>query len=114
MKATPTESGRVVIATQGHDAGRWYVILRMLDERNALLCDGHSRKLDKPKKKQIKHLRALPLSVAVDGRGGSGGKIADSDIRKALLEARNAYETKTAGAPMVARQEKEECAFVQE
>ena len=33
MKAKPTEPGRVVISTQGHDAGRWYVVLSVLDDR---------------------------------------------------------------------------------
>ena len=93
MKAKPTEPGRVVIATQGHDAGTWYAVLAALDARHLLLCDGETRKLAKPKKKQLKHLRALPLTVAVEGRGESGGAIADSDIRPALRAARDAYET---------------------
>ena len=113
MKAKPTEPGRVVIATQGHDAGTWYAVLAALDARHLLLCDGETRKLAKPKKKQLKHLRALPLTVAVEGRGESGGAIADSDIRKALRAARDAYETRTAGAQPKPRPEKEECAFVQ-
>ena len=50
MKARPTEPGRVVISTQGHDAGRWYAILSVLDERMVLLVDGDTRKLAKPKK----------------------------------------------------------------
>lgn len=116
MKAKPTEAGRVVISTQGHDAGRWYAVTAVLDERMVMLCDGETRKLAKPKKKQIKHLRALPIIVPVEGRGASGGPIADSDIRKAIREARDAYETKTGFAHSSARleKEKEECAFVQE
>ena len=79
MKAKPTEPGRVVISTQGHDAGRWHVI------------------------------------VSVEGKGASGGPIADSDIRAALRAVRNAYETRTGSAPMRARPEKdkEEGALVQ-
>ena len=95
MKAKPTEPGRVVISTQGHDAGRWYAILSVLDERMVLLVDGDTRKLAKPKKKQVKHLRALPLMIQVEGKGASGGPLADSDIRKAIKARRDAYLAKT-------------------
>ena len=110
MKAKPTEPGRVVISTQGHDAGRWYAIVSVLDERMALLADGETRKLAKPKKKQVKHLKALPLTVQVQGRGESGGPLADSDIRKALKAQKDAYLMKT-GFNV---NDKEEGALVQE
>ena len=105
MKA-PLEAGRVVV-TRGHDAGSWCAVLQVLDERMVLLCDGKLRTLEKPKKKQVKHLTALPYTIPVSGKGGSGGKIADSDIRKALKAVKEAY----GGAEP--HPEKEECAFVQ-
>jgi ribosomal protein L14E/L6E/L27E len=95
VKARPTEPGRVVISTQGHDEGRWYAILSVLDERMVLLVDGDTRKLAKPKKKQVKHLRALPLTIQVEGKGASGGPLADSDIRKALKTQKDAYLIQT-------------------
>jgi ribosomal protein L14E/L6E/L27E len=95
VKARPTEPGRVVISTQGHDEGRWYAILSVLDERMVLLVDGDTRKLAKPKKKQVKHLRALPLIIQVEGKGASGGPLADSDIRKALKTQKDAYLIQT-------------------
>ena len=63
MKADPREIGRVVISKQGHDKGKAYVVTAVLDERYVLLCDGAARRLEKPKKKQAKHLRALPQLV---------------------------------------------------
>ena len=110
MKARPTEPGRVVISTQGHDEGRWYAILSVLDERMVLLVDGDTRKLAKPKKKQVKHLHALPLMIQVEGRGASGGPLADSDIRKALQAHKDAYLMKTGFNAI----DKEEGALVQE
>ena len=110
MKAKPTEPGRVVVSTQGHDAGRWYAVVSVLDERNLLLVDGEIRKLAKPKKKRVKHLKALPLSVQLEGRGESGGPVADSDIRKALKAHKDAYLMKT-GFNVI---DKEEGALVQE
>lgn len=110
MKAMPALPGRVVISRQGHDAGTWYAVLRVLDESTVILCDGDSRKLDHPKKKRVKHLTALPLTIAVDGRGESGGPICDSDIRKALQAQKTAYLTKTGFNVDL----KEESALVQE
>lgn len=110
MKARPNEPGRVVVSTQGHDAGRWYAVVSVLDERHMLLADGDTRKLAKPKKKQVKHLKALPLSIQLEGRGESGGPIADSDIRKALKAHKDAYLMKT-GFNVI---DKEEGALVQE
>ena len=95
MKARPNEPGRVVISTQGHDAGRWYAVMSVLDERFVTLCDGDTRKLEKPKKKQVKHIRALPLTIMVEGKGASGGPIADSDIRAALKAQKDAYLIQT-------------------
>ena len=66
MKAKPTEPGRVVISTQGHDVGRWHVIVSVLDARYVLICDGEARRLAQPKKKQVKHLSALPLTIPVE------------------------------------------------
>lgn len=110
MKARPNEPGRVVVSTQGHDAGRWYAVISVLDERHMLLADGDTRKLAKPKKKQVKHLKALPLSIQLEGCGESGGPIADSDIRKALKAHKDAYLMKT-GFNVI---DKEEGALVQE
>lgn len=114
MKAKPTEPGRVVISTQGHDAGRWYAVLSVLDERFVLLCDGDTRTLVKPKKKQVKHIRALPLTIMVEGRGASGGPVQDSDIRSALKAQKDAYLIQTGYAPKQAQNMKEERALVQE
>ena len=110
MKAKPYEPGRVVISTLGHDAGRWYAIYSVLDERMVTLVDGETRKLAKPKKKQVKHLRALPPTIQVDGIGASGGPLADSDIRKALKAEKDAYLERT-GFIVI---DKEEGALVQE
>lgn len=111
MKAMPTEAGRVVIVTQGHDKGCWCAVLSVLDEQNVLLCDGRLRTLEKPKKKRVKHLTALPLTIPVEGVGESGGPIANSDIRKAIQTQKDAYETNR-GIRAASRM-KEECAFVE-
>ena len=83
--------------------------------KRVLLVDGDTRKLEKPKKKQVKHLHALPLTIAVEGRGASGGALADSDIRKALKAEKEAYLIRTGYAPKAQTENvKEDDALVQE
>ena len=112
MKPSVTETGRVVLVTQGHDAGSICAVLQVIDEKTVLLVDGKTRTLLKPKRKNILHLRAYPLTISVEGKGGSGGPIADSDIRKQLKTVWDAYQQETQGAYRAVTQQKEDCAFV--
>ncbi|MDD3409677.1 MAG: KOW domain-containing RNA-binding protein [Eubacteriales bacterium] len=110
MKADPREIGRVVISKQGHDKGKAYVVTAVLDERYVLLCDGAARRLEKPKKKQAKHLRALPQLVEeIAGALEAKQPLSDSDIRKALKNAQALQDRPARGEA-----NKEVCAFVQE
>ena len=112
MKPSVTETGRVVLVTQGHDAGSICAVLKVIDEKTVLLVDGRTRTLQKPKRKNVLHLRAYPLTIAVEGKGGSGGAIADSDIRKQLKNVWDQYQLETQGVNNAATQQKEDCAFV--
>ncbi len=49
------EKGAIVRSTAGHDKGRLYVVLSA-EGKNLFLADGRRRTMDKPKKKQIKHV----------------------------------------------------------
>lgn len=109
MKVLTAVEGQVAIVQAGHDRGQWCVVYRVLDERYVLTCDGRLRSIQKPKKKQLKHLSLLPLTIPVRGRGESGAEIQNSDIRKSLLQAKESYLAGCAGIPT----EKEECALVQ-
>ena len=97
---------------QGHDAGTICAVLKVLDDKTVLVVDGKNRTLLKPKRKNILHLTAYPITIRVEGKGGSGGNMADSDIRKQLKDAWDAYLTETQGANSAATQQKEDCAFV--
>ena len=86
MKPAANVKGRVVESLAGHDRGRLYAVLDWDDQERLLLTDGEKHPLNHPKPKKIKHVRTLPETVAVEGKGGSGGPVTDGDIRKALSE----------------------------
>ncbi|MDD6051241.1 MAG: KOW domain-containing RNA-binding protein [Clostridiales bacterium] len=76
--------GRVVLSTQGRDAGRYFIVLSVVDEQFVLMADGLTRKIAHPKKKKVKHLRPKPIVVNVDGSTLPNKHLQDSDLRKAL------------------------------
>ena len=59
MNRLPIEPGRAVLSMAGRDAGRRFVALRV-DETYAYVADGDLRKVETPKKKKRRHLRATP------------------------------------------------------
>jgi ribosomal protein L14E/L6E/L27E len=47
--------GMIVKSVYGHDSNRFYVVVR-LEGKFAFIVDGKTRKLEKPKRKNVKHL----------------------------------------------------------
>ena len=78
--------GRVVLSTQGRDEGRYFIVLKVIDENFVLMADGLTRKIDHPKKKKVKHLRPKPIVVNVDGSTLPNKHLQDSDLRRYLRE----------------------------
>ena len=101
MERLQMEPGRVVLSTQGRDAGRYFIVLQVIDEQFVLMADGQSRKLAHPKKKKVKHLRAKPIMVNVDGSTLPNRHLQDSDLRSAL-EAHGLDVKTLAGEPCAA------------
>jgi len=50
------EIGQVVRSKAGRDKGNVFLVLKILDEKHVLVVDGDLRKVEKPKKKKVKHL----------------------------------------------------------
>ena len=69
------KEGLIVKSLKGHDTGRVYLVVAILDENFVLLCDGKYRKIDNPKQKRIKHLEFV-------GEVAPTGELTDSYIRK--------------------------------
>ena len=78
------EKGRVVRSTQGRDRGRSFLVLESLGGDMVTIADGLTHTLARPKKKKIRHLHAEPIVVNWDTIRPEGGKVQDSDLRRAL------------------------------
>lgn len=77
--------GQVVISTAGRDKDHKFVVLCIIDDQYVYISDGDIRKLEKPKKKKIKHLMKLDhVFQEIKDRTGSVEKLSNSEIRKLL------------------------------
>lgn len=113
MKMIPYDVGRVVLSKQGHDKGRLFLIVGLVDEKHVLIADGETRKIAKPKKKQMTHLRALPTTASEAlSEQEQRANTADSTIRKALAAAAVVHNSGSSRAARITN--KEEYALVQE
>jgi ribosomal protein L14E/L6E/L27E len=50
-------NGSVAVSLAGRDKGRRFIVVGVLDEDHVLIADGRLRKIEKPKKKKLKHLK---------------------------------------------------------
>lgn len=72
--------GQVVRSKKGRDEGKVYIIFDIIDDDLLLLVDGKLRKLDRPKKKKVKHLYIYKDVIDTNVR-----EFSDTYIRKKLL-----------------------------
>ena len=80
------EISDVVCALRGRDSGKYFMVIGKEDDF-VMLADGRGRRLEKPKRKKLKHI--TPAGSA-DGRTAQklreGQKVTNAEIRRALAE----------------------------
>ena len=75
--------GTVVISKAGRDKGNFFIVLKT-EDNYAYIADGNLRRVDRPKKKKLRHLQ---LTNYVSQRIlSSEHEITNSEVRKALAE----------------------------
>lgn len=83
MTRVPLSAGCVVRSRAGRDSGRLFLVIGVLDEEHLLLADGDLRKVEKPKKKKLRHLEA----TAHYCESPEIGALKNSDVRKLIQNA---------------------------
>jgi ribosomal protein L14E/L6E/L27E len=73
--------GAVVYSKAGRDIDRKFIIMDIINEEYVYISDGDLRKVEKPKKKKIKHL--IITDIVFDAIL-SDNKVGNSEIRKFL------------------------------
>jgi len=78
--------GTVATSKAGRDKGRSFIIVGICDEQHVYVADGSLRKLEKPKKKKLKHL--ILQKTVIDGIKSKiyeKKQIFNAEIRNCLL-----------------------------
>lgn len=77
--------GQIVISTAGRDKDDKFVVLCIIDSQYVYISDGDTRKLERPKKKKLKHLKKLNfVAEDIKDKLESCEKLSNSEIRKLL------------------------------
>lgn len=79
------QPGRIVNVLRGRDAGKYAVVIGLVDEKFVWIADGDKRKFDQPKKKNILHLHLTEyVSNEVADSIRDTGRVTNGKIRFAL------------------------------
>ncbi len=86
MKVKTPTVGTICTSAQGRDKGASYAVISIESPSFVLVVDGIRRKLDSPKRKNIKHLTLTPRNTAEFGADLSNGKVNDCILAYALKQ----------------------------
>ncbi|WP_066640452.1 KOW domain-containing RNA-binding protein [Desulfolucanica intricata] len=79
------KTAQLVRSTAGRDKGKYYLVLDAINESMVLVVNGVERRIDCPKKKNVKHLKVFSI-VAENIRKKilSGKQITNLDVSRAI------------------------------
>ena len=87
------EKSHIVRAVAGRERGGYYFVTEV-GEGYALLADGKSRRLDRPKRKNLKHIRYAGRPDSDTAGAICAGTATDKMLIRALAAFRTAGQTK--------------------
>jgi ribosomal protein L14E/L6E/L27E len=85
MNEFKAEIGSLCYSKSGRDSERYYIITDVLGDDYVMICDGKHRKLNKPKKKKLKHLKLKgQIFESIADKLKNNKQVFDSEIYSAL------------------------------
>ncbi len=88
--------GRLVCSSQGRDRGRFYLVVGTEGDNFVRVADGVVRKVERPKKKNVKHLVFYDLVAGeIAGRLSAGRRVTNEDLQSELKNLVEAFEVST-------------------
>lgn len=77
--------GELVISTAGRDTGKYYLVVEIIDDKYVKISDGDKKKLEYPKRKNIKHLKSAGyVAEEISIWLSSGRRVRNEDIKKTI------------------------------
>ncbi len=76
----------LVVSLSGRDKNRIFMVVEVVDQNYVMIADGMLRKLEKPKKKKVKHLEKsqFTLNERLLLKISEGKKITNAELRKSI------------------------------
>lgn len=87
--------GQVVASKSGRDKGKLFVVIKVISDEYVMLSDGDLRKIEKPKKKNVKHVSKHNMVLTgIAEKIKNEDKIENIDLRRVLepLEIQGLHE----------------------
>jgi ribosomal protein L14E/L6E/L27E len=83
-------AGDIVCSKAGRDKGKYFVVIKAEDSEFVYICDGKLRKVDKPKKKKIKHLaKTSYASKLIKDKLEASERVTNPELRRVIGEIDN-------------------------
>ncbi len=80
-------AGDIVYSKAGRDKEKPFVVLEVLSTEFVLIADGRLRRVEKPKKKKMKHLlKSGHASGYLQTKIAEGERVTNPDVKKVLAE----------------------------
>jgi ribosomal protein L14E/L6E/L27E len=77
--------GQIVYSRAGRDEGKKFIVVEVPDSVFAMIADGNLRRIEKPKRKKLKHLELTDQVIDnLNYKLTNDIKVTNADIRKAM------------------------------
>lgn len=87
MVVQKPQVGQLVCSKAGRDKDRPYLVVKTIDDFFVYVVDGEVRKLDRPKRKNVKHLHVTrKIAPEIASRLNSGEAVTNAEIRQAISQ----------------------------
>ena len=86
MNRPPVRIGSIVLSRAGRDEGRQFVVIAEVDTEYVLISDGRTHKVEKPKKKKLKHLKLVREPAPDISERLLQGGVENHEVRKWLSD----------------------------
>lgn len=90
MNILELSAGDIVYSLAGRDKDKIFIVLEVLDENYAHIANGDLRKVQKPKKKKIKHLKKTNITAGlIKNKLAQNVEVTNTDLKRILAEIEN-------------------------
>jgi ribosomal protein L14E/L6E/L27E len=85
MSDDKLQAGKFVKSVAGRDRGKTFLVFDVLNAAFVRVIDGNSRKIQNPKKKNVRHLRVIPVDAGeMAERLALGERVTDEEVSRAI------------------------------